>query len=161
MQSTSEPTMRFRVPAAILLATLLLQGTSWAQTRGRALTTDDYRRFRTIQSIEASPDGKLAVVGIGTVDTVADAYTSDLWLLNPATGDFRQLTRTDAGEYDPRFSPDGKQVGFLFSGEEHTQVFGLPLTGGDAAPLFAFDGEVEAFAWFPDGKRIVFTAADP
>jgi dipeptidyl aminopeptidase/acylaminoacyl peptidase len=153
--------MRLRVPVAVLLGTLLLQGTSWAQARERVLTTDDYRRFRSIQSIEASPDGQLAVVGIGTVDTVADAYTSDLWLLNPGTGDFRQLTRTDAGEYDPRFSPDGKQVGFLSSSEDHTQVYGLSLTGEDAAALFDFDGEVEAFAWFPDGKRIVFTAADP
>lgn len=151
--------MRIRI-LAVFVAVLALQG-SGLRAQGRALTTDDYRRFRSIQSIEASPDGRLAVVGIGTVDTVADAFTSDLWLLTPATGAFRQLTRSDVGEYDPRFSPDGRQVGFLSSREDRTQVYGLSLSGGDAAPLFPFDGEIEAFAWFPDGKHIAFTATDP
>lgn len=148
--------------SVIVLASLLLSGSRLgAQAQGRALTTDDYRRFRSIQSIEASPDGKLAVVGIGTVDTAADAYTSDLWLLTPATGAFRQLTRTDEGEYDPQFSPDGRQIAFLSSREDYTQVFSLPLAGGEASALFAFPGDIEAFAWFPDGKRIAFTATDP
>ena len=153
-------TMVFRKRLMLVLVVVFLP-VSAVRAQTRALTTDDYRRFRSIQSIEASPDGKLAVVGIGTIDTVADAYTSDLWLLTPATGDFRQLTRTAAGESDPQFSPDGQRIGFLFSGEDHTRVYGLPLAGGAAAPLFDFDGDVEAFAWFPDGKRIVFTAADP
>lgn len=162
MNLPGEKLMRLHI-AAVLAAGMLLQGSGLrAQDgSGRPLTTDDYRRFRSIQSIEASPDGKLAVVGIGTVDSAADAYTSDLWLLTPATGAFRQLTRSEVGEYDPRFSPDGRQIAFLSSREEFTQVYSLSLGGGEAAPLFDFEGDIDQFAWFPDGKHIAFIAVEP
>jgi dipeptidyl aminopeptidase/acylaminoacyl peptidase/imidazolonepropionase-like amidohydrolase len=131
------------------------------QQAGRALTTDDYKRFRSLQAIEPSPDGKLAILGIGSVDTVADEYTSDLWILDPATGALRQLTSAEGSEYNALWSPDGSRVAFLASPDDRSQVYSVSRDGGEPALLFTFPGDIDEFAWFPDGKRIAFIATDP
>ena len=127
----------------------------------RALSLDDFRRIRSLQEIRAAPDGKSALLRIGTVDSAADRYTSDLWLLDLGSGGMRQLTHHPGSEYAARFSPDGRTLGFIADRGPHAQVFGLPLDGGESRPLFHFDEDIAEFAWFPDGKRILFAAKGP
>ncbi len=128
---------------------------------GRAFTLDDFRRIRSLQEIRAAPDGKSALLRIGTVDSAADRYTSDLWLLDLDSGNMRQLTQQPESEYAARFSPDGKTLGFLATRGPHAQVFGLSLEGGQSHPLFSFGEDIAEFAWFPDGKRLLFAAQAP
>jgi len=128
---------------------------------GRALTLDDFRRIRSLQEIRAAPDGKSALLRIGTVDSAADRYTSDLWLLDVDSGTLRQLTHHPQTEYGARFAPNGRTLGFIATRGRHAQVFGLPLQGGESRPLFSFDEDIDEFAWFPDGKKILFTAKAP
>jgi dipeptidyl aminopeptidase/acylaminoacyl peptidase len=127
----------------------------------RALVTDDYNRLRGLQDIQVSPDGKLVLLRIGAVDTVADEFTSDLWLLDPGSGNLRQLTSAKGSEYNARFSPDGRRVAFIASPGDRAQVQVMPLEGGEPTLLFPFSGEVDEFEWFPDGSRIAFIAKEP
>lgn len=127
----------------------------------RALVPDDYNRLRGLQDIQASPDGKRVLLRIGIVDTVKDEFTSDLWMLDPATGSIRQITFGEGSESNPRFSPDGRRIAFIATRGTHAQVHVLSLDGGEATPLFIHDGEVDEFEWFPDGSRVVFVGKDP
>ena len=127
----------------------------------RALVPNDYNQVRRLQDIQASPDGKEVLLRIGIVDTLKDEYTSDLWMLDPKTGSLRRLTFTEGIESNPRFSPDGRRVAFIASRGDRSQVHVLSLSGGEAAPLFTFKGEVDEFEWFPDGSRVGFIAKEP
>jgi dipeptidyl aminopeptidase/acylaminoacyl peptidase len=132
-----------------------------AQDTLRALVPADYNRVRGIQDIQSSPDGKRVLLQIGAVDTVKDEFTSALWLLDPATGNLRQLTYDEGSEYHGRFSPDGRRVAYLASQDGQAQVHVIPVEGGKAATLFPFGGDVDEFEWFPDGSRIAFVAKEP
>ncbi len=125
---------------------------------GRALTTDDYSRLRGLQDIQAAPTGRMALLKIGTVDTLKDEYTSDLWIIDPASGNLRQLTFSEGTESHPRFSPDGRRVAFIAASGE---VRVIPAGGGPSSRLFSFGEAVEEFEWFPDGDYIAFTAKVP
>jgi dipeptidyl aminopeptidase/acylaminoacyl peptidase len=128
----------------------------------RALVPGDYARLRGIQDIQASPDGRQVMLQIGVVDTAGDGYTSDLWMLEPQSGNLRQLTFGEGSETHARFSPDGRRIAFIASrGGGRSQVHVLPLDGGEATVLFSFDEEVDEFEWFPDGSRVVFIAKPP
>jgi dipeptidyl aminopeptidase/acylaminoacyl peptidase len=146
-----------------LAFTTLLPSAGYSQDTDslRALVPNDYNRLRGLQDIQASPDGKQVLLRIGVVDTVKDEYTSDLWMLDPARGDLRQLTFGEGSEYHARFSPDGRRIAFIASRGENAQVHVLPLDGGEAAPLFTFEGDVDEFEWFPDGSKVAFIAKDP
>jgi len=71
-----------RAAAGALLTTIIalrcLAQEPGGHQGSRALTLDDFRRIRSLQEIRAAPDGKSALLRIGTVDSAADRYTSDL-----------------------------------------------------------------------------------
>jgi dipeptidyl aminopeptidase/acylaminoacyl peptidase len=143
------------------LAATILPSPGRAQDSLRPLVPNDYNRLRGIQDIQASPDGKQVLLQIGVVDSTKDEYTADLWLLVPSTGTLRQLTFGEGIEHNARFSPDGRRIAFIASRGDHAQVHVLPLEGGETTTLFAYDGDIDEFEWFPDGSRIAFIAKDP
>jgi dipeptidyl aminopeptidase/acylaminoacyl peptidase len=151
--------LRVILTALLFLATR--PGLASAQDTLRALVPADYSRVRGIQDIQSSPDGKRVLLQIGAVDSVKDEFTSDLWLLDPATGELRQLTHGEGSEYHGRFSPDGRRVAYLASRGDLVQVHVLPVEGGEPASLFTFGGDVDEFEWFADGSRIAFVAKEP
>ena len=74
-----------------------------------------------------------------------------------------QLTTGAEGESAPRWSPDGASIAFIAkrTGDEATQIYLLPVAGGEAARLTTHETAVSAIAWAPDGKAIYFLASDP
>ncbi len=157
------PGVAFIAAALMTVALMFAAAPSYAATRSatRTLSLDDHARLRTLDDLRVSPDGRRAVLQIGSVDTKKDEYTSDLWLLDLKTGMRLQLTTHAGEESNPRFSPDGKRLAFLADRDGRTRIHVLPFVGGEPTVLFTFDEEIDEFEWFPDGARIAFIAKEP
>ena len=67
--------------------------------------------------------------------------------------DVVQMTADDYSASSPRWSPDGRYLGFLAANgdeeEAKTQVWTLDTRGGDAQSYTAVDQGVQDFAWSP------------
>jgi dipeptidyl aminopeptidase/acylaminoacyl peptidase len=108
-----------------------------------------------------SPDGKSIAFGVSSADWDANRFDTEIWLVRDGEEAF-QLTRSaEGGNRDPRWSPDGRWLGFLSDRGEDTQVFRIDPRGGEAAALTDVDGGVSSFRWSPDSLKIAFTATDP
>lgn len=105
------------------------------------------RHVRAMASPQLSPDGNSVLVQIA--DATADGGKSHLWLITRGQGGAaasdRQLTfslpapadKADKrGEFAGTWMPDGSAVLFLAHRGEHTQLYKLPMRGGEAV---AFD----------------------
>jgi Tol biopolymer transport system component len=94
---------------------------------------------------ERSPDG----LTIAFTDT-SDAYSS-IGLVDVATGHRSRLTHPPAfaNDFDPRWSPNGKQVLF----ERTSDVWVVDADGANAHRLVTGARNAQ---WSPDGKRIAF-----
>ncbi len=144
----------------------------------RAPRPDDLYRLRIATEPRLSPDGMVAVMTVQTVAPGFDGYRTALWLV-PTDGKAaaRQLTLGARHDRHPRFSSDGHSLAFisdrrtlveddpklpgreLREREDGSQVYLLPLDGGEARRLTELPRGVEAFEWSPDGRRLVVVTA--
>src|SRR5689334_690284 len=106
-------------------------------------TNQDLRHLGAISQPRISPDGHQVLLRVS--DATADGGKSHIWLVEVQSNSSRQLTYTPAGhEKDAKYHgetsaawmPDGQSILFLSHRGEHTQLFRLPMRGGEAV---AFD----------------------
>jgi len=153
---------------------------------------EDLRRVRALAEPRLSPDGKQVLIQIA--DSTADGGRTHLWLVDVARNDSRQLTWSPAadkrGEFRGRWFGNGAGILFLAKRTERTQLFRLPMNGGEAhayepsiappvdasaagdaiPPKTQGDAatshdplplEIDDFAPAPDGRAIAIVARDP
>lgn len=122
----------------------------------RSLSPDDYYEFADLTDPQASPDGAAIAYVVTTNDRGADAAKSAIWLVDWAGTERRQMTRAENASH-PRFSPDGRYLGFLSMrpADAAAQVWLLDRRGGEARPITHVTGEISSFSWSPDGKQIL------
>jgi dipeptidyl aminopeptidase/acylaminoacyl peptidase len=106
---------------------------------------------------EVSPDGQTVVFVRRTLDHAAGKLRGDLWAIPTAGGAPRRLTEDDAGESNPRFSPDGKSLYFVSSRGGTNQVWRMPIAGGTATAVTDLPLPMANLRVSPTGDRIAFT----
>jgi dipeptidyl aminopeptidase/acylaminoacyl peptidase len=152
-------------PSFASIAVLLWTATALAEVPARHVpTVDDLLNVRSAGGARISPDGARVAYTVTAPDFKQDAFVSQVWLANAATGETTQLTRGEKSSTSPRWSPDGQWVAFLSSrvGDKN-QVFAIRIAGGEAAQLTKSETAVSGFEWSRDGRTIAFSApeADP
>jgi dipeptidyl aminopeptidase/acylaminoacyl peptidase len=154
-------------------------------------TNEDLRHVRSIADPRISPDGTRVLVHVS--DSTADGGRTHLWLAGAVGGDARPLTvspeQDKAGERHGRWL-GSEAVLFLAKRSERTQLFRLPLSGGEAQaidlkisptvdasreadalpprkdaaaaePVAPVPLEVEDFEVAPDARHVAILARDP
>ena len=124
-------------------------------------TIDQLVELKRVGSIALSPDGALVAFVVREANWDENAFETEIWLADPASGETRQLTKAKKSSDAPAFSPDGKRLAFASDRGEKRQVYLIDPRGGEAEALTSAEEGIGAFAWSPDGKSIAFTAQDP
>jgi len=149
--------VRWWVAFAAWAFAIALATASAAQEAKRAITFDDMIAMHRIAEAELSPDGKWAAYTLATPDMDANRNATNLWMAPVAGGEAIQLTRTGK-DSSPKWSPDGKTIAFLSARSGESQVYLLPLDGGESHSLTKLSTGADIIKWSPDGKLIAFTS---
>ena len=86
-------------------------------------------------------------------DTVVFSYAGDLWVTKTSSGELaRRLTSHPGLEIRPKISPDGNWVAFTGQYDGPSNIYVMPITGGEPKRL-TYDAEADnCLGWTPDGK---------
>ena len=161
-----KPSRKLALLLAVLLAAAIASG------QQRRIQLDDLGKVVTVSDPQISPDGKSIVCVVSRPNFQENRYDNELVLVDVATGAQRVLTvdRKDVGS--PRWSPSGDRLAFAAvvpyakekdgteKKEDSSQVFVLPMSGGDAKKITNAPNGVEQFAWRPNGKDIAYVTSD-
>ena len=127
---------------------------------GATLTPEQAFKVRRISEVTFSSD---AIHLACTVEELPKGTErlSHIWLLNARTGEFRQFTSSAKSERMPRWSPDGRTLGFLSDRDARNQIYTIRLDGGEARAITSGKNAVDSFRWSPDGAHFGFLAPEP
>lgn len=155
VQKTTLPTQMKKL--FLTLSTHLLVFAAFAQ----APSIQQSLSMKSVGSPKISPDGKWVAYVVSETNWEENAYETEIWLANAATGEKFQLTNSKKSNNGPVWAPDGKTLAFLSTRDDKSQIYLINPQGGEAKALTKFETGVSYFEFAPDGKSIVFAATVP
>ena len=136
----------------------------FAQTK-RPIVASDLMKIATASQIQISPDGSKATMIVTRKAVKNDNeyyYTRHLYLLDLiGKTEPTQLTFGDKNDGQPQWSPDGKQLAFVRADGDKSQVWVLPLGGGEAHAITKAEYGAGRPRWSPDGTKITYSSSIP
>jgi dipeptidyl aminopeptidase/acylaminoacyl peptidase len=126
-----------------------------APLSARKITFDDLYSVPSCNDPQISPDGRRIVFDLHTSDPTANSEEDHLWIINSDGTGARQLTYGSSGEWNPRWSPDGKAIFFISDREESPQVWLLPLDGGEAHRVTSIPTSVSDITILSDNRKLL------
>ena len=158
--------MRWTQALAVLLASSA--AAMQAQTM-KAPTIDQSLEMHSVGAPQISPDGHRVVYEQTRTNWEANAFETDLWLVDVTTGQGHLLTTAAKSSSDAAWSPDGRWIAFLSdrvaplagSPAGKRQLYVLPADGGEAQQVTKMEAGVNAFEWAPDSMRFALVAEAP
>ena len=124
---------------------------------GGTFTIEHYAKVARVSDVRIAPAGDRAVMVVAWPNYVANAWESEIVLVDLRSKVQRTLTRRKTAS-SPRWSPNGDRLAFLARVDQKAQVFVMPADGGEAEAWTKAPNGVGVFAWKPDGNGFAYTA---
>ncbi len=113
----------------------------------------------SIVSIQAQISAKLMRYMDVSETQITFVYGGDIWIVAKNGGTAMQITHSPGEESWPKFSPDGKHIGYTASYNGNSDVFVMPVTGGIPVRVTFNSAYDRMIDWHPNGKQILFASA--
>jgi dipeptidyl aminopeptidase/acylaminoacyl peptidase len=119
----------------------------------------------SIDQLDWSPDGKMIAFSHRPTPAADGWPSSDISLVDVATGTITPLANTGAAETEPSYSPDGKWIAYVVTDDPprwaHRRWIRLVPAGGGPGRDLAHtpDEDPDIAGWSADGKTLYLTEA--
>src|SRR3954447_16081381 len=107
-----------------------------------APTVDQILSLKRAGSPEISPDGRSVAYTVRETNWDDNAYETEIWLADVATGASRQLTNAKKSSQSPAWSPDGSRIAFTSDRSDKRQIYLISPHGGEGAALTSVEDGV-------------------
>lgn len=121
---------------------------------------DDVLNLKRVGGPAISPNGRQVAYTVRETNWDENAYETEIWIADTASGQSRQVTNARKSSSQPAFSPDGAWLGFISDRDGKRQVYRIALVGGEAEKLTSAEEGVNSFAWAPNGAQLAYTMTD-
>ena len=132
-------------------------------TAQKRFELSDLSKLTTLNDPQISPDSKSIVLVVSRPDYKQNIQTTELVLIDIASGKQNVLTQNRSTVSQPRWSPDGTQLAFLSkagTGKDAVNQIFILSNFGEARQLTKAPKGIQHYSWKPGGQAIAFVSAD-
>jgi len=151
--------LRSWLASALCAAAVCIATAAGAASATHPFSVRDLVMMDRVSAPVVSPDGKTVVFVLRSTDLEANKGRTHLWAVATDGSGLRQLTTAAASDSSPVYSPDGGSVYFLTARSGSSQVWRLPLGGGEAEQVTRLPLDVDSFQLSRDGKLLALSMA--
>ncbi len=149
-------------PAQALLCWLAVVAFTPVNAQPRGLTPQDAYQLSSVGDVALSPTAAHVAFTVTTTNEKTNDRSTSLWLRalrdGKPVGDAVRFTDPTRNSSAPRWSPDGRVLGFTSRrGEEDGSTWFLRV-GGLGGEAYRIEGVRGSPVWSPDGRFIAYTA---
>ncbi len=119
-------------------------------------------KLKNISATAVSPDGSKVAYALREAVMTEDRseYINNIWVCNADGSNHIQLTKGDKNSGSPAWSPDGKWISFVSSRDGKSNLYLIPVSGGEAEKITDVKTSVSQYKWSNNGKMIAFIMTD-
>jgi dipeptidyl aminopeptidase/acylaminoacyl peptidase len=145
----------------ITLSLLLVVFSYWLSAQHN-WSPEQCLKLKNISSVLPSPDGGKVLYTVREAVMTEDRseYINQVWLCHADGSNHMQLTKGDKNSANPGWSPDGKWISFTSARDGKTNLYLLPVSGGESEKITDVKTAVGSYKWSADGSRIAFLMQD-
>ncbi len=142
--------------AALAVGVTAGAGRAAAQSARAPMTIETFLAVRAVSDPQPSPDGRLLAFTVSVPSLDEDRNRSRIWLADMGSGETWEATSGSGSERSPRWSADGRTLSYISTREEGSQIWRLPIRGGEPTRLTAVPGGISEFWVSPGGKALFY-----
>jgi dipeptidyl aminopeptidase/acylaminoacyl peptidase len=129
--------------------------------QSRRISADDMTKVVRISDPRISPDGRAVAIVVSRANLKDDAWDSEIDFVDIASHRLWVMTHDRVGASSVRWSPAGDRIAYLAQdAEKKTQIFVMPVDGGDSMQITHAKTSIGLIAWKPDGSALAYAAPD-
>lgn len=120
------------------------------------LTPEIMWKFGRVSDAQLSPDGRNIVYGITRYNVPTNKSNTDIYLIPVEGGTPKQLTTRIGGEFNQRWTTDGKKIGYLSAQSGSVQLWEMNPDGSSKKQISNIEEGINSFEYSPTGNRILY-----
>lgn len=125
----------------------------------RAMTVEDMWQMKRVGNIALSPNGEYIAYTITTYDMDTNKSNTDIWMISYDGSTLKQLTSKPGYEGNPKWSPNGKELGFMQATEKgKMQVFAMNVDTLEVVQKTDLPVDVDDYSWAPNSEDFLVAA---
>jgi len=119
-------------------------------------TPEDIWKLGMVSDPQVSPDGKALLFGVKYTELAENKGNNDLYITSVEGNGHIKITNSPTSEFNARWRPDGKKIGFLMADAGAPQLYEINPDGSGLEKISAEANGIEGFEYAAKGDKIMF-----
>lgn len=128
------------------------------QVDGKRMTPEALWALGRIGGVAVSPDNQQIAYTVAYYSVAENRSNREIFVMDIDGGNNRKLTSTPFSENEVTWIKGGSKLAFLSAESGSSQLWEMNPDGTDRKQLTQYDGDIEGFAFSPDGNKLLFIA---
>lgn len=132
---------------------------STIQLTNRQFTPEALWAMGRIGDVSVAPAGNQIAYSVAYYSVEQNRSNRELYVMDTDGNNLMQLTHDNFQQSQPTWFKEGSRIAYLSNeGGDGSQIWEMNPDGTNRRQLTHYDGDIEGFAFSPDGKKLLFIA---